>query len=240
VAFADANVGVIASSTINGGAIRRTTDAGASWSFVSSTGAVRPNAVAFGSPTVGVTVGDAAAILRTTDGGLTWTAAQVTAGVASFSDVAFADANTVVVVGATTRRSTDGGQTFSAVTTPPGNAYRVAFGSPQAGVVVGVGNQVYWTADGGQNWTAGTGAALSTVTGFREVTFLDASTVIAVRQGVTRGVILRSADGGRTWTSADSGITGVTVNLAVAFASPSVGVVTGDTGSVLRTTAGGL
>jgi photosystem II stability/assembly factor-like uncharacterized protein len=128
--------------TVNGGAIRRTTNAGASWRFVTSTGTVRPNAVAFGSATVGVTVGDA--------------------------------------------------------------------------------------------------KALSTVTEFRDVTFLDVNTAIAAGQGATRGVILSSADGGRRWTSVDSGITGAPVNFAVAFASPTVGAVTGDRGSVLRITTGGL
>jgi photosystem II stability/assembly factor-like uncharacterized protein len=242
VAFADSNVGVIVSSARSGGSIHRTTDAGATWRFAFNSGSM--NAVAFGSPTVGVAAGDNARILRTTDGGLTWTASNVSAGVVSFTGVAFADVNTVIVVGGgVTRRSTDGGQTFGPVTTPPGDAYRVAFGSPQVGVVVGFGNQVYWTADGGQTWTAGTGAALDTVGGFRDVAFLDASTAIAVGQSVSslnRGVILRSADGGRTWTAVDAGITGVFVNYAVAFGSPTVGVVTGDTGSVLRTTTGGL
>ena len=243
VAFADANVGVIVARASNGGGVYRTTNAGASWSFAFNLGAVRPNAVAFGSPTVGVTVGASGAILRTVDGGLNWSAATISPGVGltDFTGVAFADVNTVIVVGGDQlRRSTDGGQTFGAVTTPPGAAYRVAFGSPTAGVVVGFGNQVFWTADGGQTWSAGTGAALSSVTGFRDVTFLDASTAIAVGQGVGRGVILRSGDGGRTWTSVDAGITGVTVNFAVAFGTSTTGVVTGDTGSVLRTTTGGL
>jgi photosystem II stability/assembly factor-like uncharacterized protein len=241
VAFADANVGVIVARVSNGGGVYRTTNAGASWAFVFNPGAVRPNAVAFGSATVGVTAGDNAAILRTTDGGVTWSPASVSAGVIGFTDVAFADASTVVVVGeGVTRRSTDGGQTFSAVATPPGAAFRVAFGSSQNGVVVGSGNQVFWTADGGQNWSAGTGTALSTVAGFQDVTFLDTNTAIAVGQGAGRGVILRSADGGRTWVAVDAGITGVLLNSAVAFASPTVGVVTGDTGSVLRTTTGGL
>jgi photosystem II stability/assembly factor-like uncharacterized protein len=246
VSFADASVGVIVSSTSSGGTIRRTTDAGANWSFAFNSG--RMSAVAFGSSTAGVAVGDRARILRTTDAGLTWTPSTVSAGVVEFTGVAFADVNTVVVVGGgVTRRSTDGGQTFGAVAIPPGNtptdAYKVAFGSPQVGVVVGFGNQVYWTADGGQTWTAGTGAALDMVGGFRDVAFLDASTAIAVGQSVSslnRGVILRSGDGGRTWTAVDAGITGVVVNYAVAFGSPTVGVVTGDTGSVLRTTTGGL
>ncbi len=64
VAFADANVGVIVSSTSSGGTIRRTTDAGANWSFAFNSG--RMSAVAFGSSTVGVAVGDQARILRTT------------------------------------------------------------------------------------------------------------------------------------------------------------------------------
>jgi photosystem II stability/assembly factor-like uncharacterized protein len=244
IAFADANVGIIVSSRSTGGTIYRTTNAGANWSFAFNSGRMR--SVAFGSPTVGVAVGLSssgipARILRTADAGVTWTESTVSGhGLTDFTDVAFADVNTVVVVGGVTRRSTDGGQTFSPVTTPPGDAYQVAFGSPQVGVVVGFSGQVFWTADGGQNWTAGTGAALATVVRFHDVTFLDATTAIAVGQGAGRGVILRSGDGGRTWTSVDAGITGVLVNYAVAFGSPTVGVVTGDTGSVLRTTTGGL
>ncbi|MDZ7652731.1 MAG: hypothetical protein U5L03_09380 [Burkholderiaceae bacterium] len=243
IAFADANVGVIVSSRSSGGTIYRTTNAGANWTFAFNSG--RMSAAAFGSPTVGVAVGDSAngipaRILRTTDAGLTWTESTVSAGLTSFTDVAFADVNTVVAVGGVTRRSTDGGQSFSPVTTPPGDAYKVAFGSPQVGVVVGFSGQAFWTVDGGQNWTAGTGAALATVARFHDVTFLDSNTAIAVGQGGGRGVILRSGDGGRTWTAVDAGITGVLVNYGVAFGSPTTGVVTGDTGSVLRTTTGGL
>lgn len=250
IAFADSSVGLIVTSSSSGGRILRTTDAGANWSVAFNSG--RMEAVAFGSSTVGVAVGAQARILRTMDAGLTWTPSSVSAGVVGFTGVAFADISTVVVVGGgVTRRSTDGGQTFGTVTTPPGNAYRVAFGSPQVGVVVGSGSQVYWTADGGQTWTAGTGAALATVSGFRDVAFLDANTAIAVGEGCSpdcvanpfgspRGVILRSGDGGRTWTSVDAGITGVLSNNAVAFGSPTVGVVTGGLGSVLRTTTGGL
>lgn len=244
IAFADANVGVIVTSRSSGGSILRTTDAGANWSFAFNSGRMR--SVAFGSPTVGVAVGlsssgTPARILRTADAGVTWTESTVSGqGLTDFTDVAFADVNTVIVVGGVTRRSTDGGQTFSPVTTPPGDAYQVAFGSPQVGVVVGFSGQVFWTADGGQNWTAGTGAALATVARFHDVTFLDSTTAIAVGQGAGRGVILRSSDGGRTWTSVDAGITGVLINYAVAFGSPTDGVVTGDTGSVLRTTTGGL
>jgi photosystem II stability/assembly factor-like uncharacterized protein len=252
IAFADSNVGVIvAGRSGNLGRILRTTDAGVTWNQVLSTGPLRR--VAFGSSTVGVAVGDSqsgtpARILRTTDGGINWTDSTISPGVGviSFTGVAFADASTVVVVGGgQLRRSTDGGQSFGAVTTPPPavstGAYRVAFGSSTVGVVVGFGSQVFWTADGGQTWAPGSGAALSTVTGFRDVTFLNGSTAIAVGEGVgARGVILRSDDGGKTWTAVDGGISGVIVNSAVAFANATTGVVTGDTGSVLRTTTGGL
>jgi len=202
------------------------------------------NKVAFGSASVGVAVGDDARILRTTDAGVTWTQSTVSAGELAITDVAFGDVNTVFATsGGTIRRSTDGGQTFSTINRPPPAVFitAVAFSSAQVGVVVGLSaSDVYWTADSGQTWTRGTGAALtSSFINFRDVVFLDANTAIAVGVDSPRGVILRTDDGGRTWRSIDAGITGVQGNNAVAFASPTVGLVTGGAGSVLRTTTGG-
>jgi photosystem II stability/assembly factor-like uncharacterized protein len=67
------------------------------------------------------------------------------------------------------------------------------------------------------------------------VTRVHASTLVAVGQG---GTILRSVDGGLTWTAVPSG-TGVALN-GVAFAGPSLGIAVGENGTILRTVDGGL
>src|SRR5229473_1345081 len=62
----------------------------------------------------------------------------------------------------------------------------------------------------------------------------DSSTIVAVGE---RGIIVRSTDGGETWTRQDSG-TSNHLN-GVSFVNASIGTATGGLGTILRTVDGG-
>jgi photosystem II stability/assembly factor-like uncharacterized protein len=69
----------------------------------------------------------------------------------------------------------------------------------------------------------------------RAVTRVHASILVAVGES---GTILRSVDGGLSWSSVPSG-TRVALN-GVAFAGPSLGIAVGENGTILRSVDGGL
>jgi photosystem II stability/assembly factor-like uncharacterized protein len=71
------------------------------------------------------------------------------------------------------------------------------------------------------------------------VGFADANTATAVGQNQETGVgaILRTEDGGATWTSQVSGTTNLL--LGVAFVDASSGIAVGGQGTILRTVDGG-
>jgi photosystem II stability/assembly factor-like uncharacterized protein len=64
---------------------------------------------------------------------------------------------------------------------------------------------------------------------------MDASTGTAVGE---QGTILRTVDGGATWTSQSSGTTNLL--LGVSFVDASTGTAVGHLGTILRTDTGGV
>ena len=187
VHFFDAQHGFIA-----GSGIFRTTDSGQTWQDFRSndngdtwsatyvTGAISPpgcQAIAFGSPTVGIIVRSHdenqlinSSILRTTDSGVTWNKVAIPAadiGQATLADVCFTNPQAVVAVGnhpesgSVILRSTDSGATWSATTLELVRDLRaVHFVNEQIGFAVGsfgsgsinTGSCVVKTADGGASW----------------------------------------------------------------------------------------
>ena len=95
-ALLDANTATVVGS---GGAILRTTDAGATWSAQPSGTTAYLSAVCFTDIYTGTVVGSNGAILRTTDGGATWTS-QWPKPYYTFTGVSFTDAYTGTAVGA--------------------------------------------------------------------------------------------------------------------------------------------
>jgi hypothetical protein len=164
------------------------------------------NRVGFGSATTGIAVGRNI-MVGTSDGGANWQLLETNitgAGVLSeFSDVAYVDANTVVVVGSdkltgTTGviyRSTDAGTTWTLVATSPQSPKYVAF-SGNFGLAATY-NTLLRTTDGGVTWTTITpGYSINAIvldpTGFA---LADVYNPVSKQYEM-----LHSSDVGLTWT----------------------------------------
>jgi photosystem II stability/assembly factor-like uncharacterized protein len=118
--------------------------------------------------------------------------------------VAFADGNTVVVMGniGQTMRSTDAGATWTAGFAFSASAfYRLRFSSPTFGLAVSAGNGLTLrTTDGGETWTRiGGGTIDENVVGMAASP--SGNVVLAGSLGRD---LLRSADGGATWRRSGS------------------------------------
>ena len=215
------------------GSILRTTDAGATWTRISSGTAARLSGVSFADANTGIAVGDQGAILRTVDGGSTWTP-QPSGTTNVLWGVSFTDAGTGTVVGdaGTILRTTDGGATWSRQSS--GTADRlngVSFTSANTGTIVGANGTILRTVDGGVTWKPQSSGTRNWLYG---VSFISANTGFVVGDG---GVILRTTNGGATWTPQSSGFLGSL--FAISFADASTGIAVGARGAVLRITDGG-
>src|SRR5215470_14626255 len=159
------------------------------------------------SPSSTVAVGDFGTILRTTDGGATWTP-QFSGTTYRLRGVSFVDANNGTAVGdfGTIVRTTDGGATWTPQTSGTTNAlYGVSFVDANTGTAVGDFGTILNTTDGGATWTRQFSGTIDYLYG---VSFTDGNTGTAVGcvlvtphpRCAGRGAILRTTDGGVTWT----------------------------------------
>lgn len=185
----------------------RSTDAGLTWQTVSEstrlTDALNalPRDLHFGSPTVGLLVGQAG-VLRTADGGQSWASLPAFDGKLVVG-AAFADASTVVVLKRSDsstsgedfdlQRSTDGGLSFTPVAGAQVQSLR--FNGAGVGLAVGRQGAVWRSADRGATWTQVRPNNFSEVP-LWQVRWADNSTAFATSERQ----LLRSADGGQTWS----------------------------------------
>jgi photosystem II stability/assembly factor-like uncharacterized protein len=179
--------------------------------------------------------------MRSTDAGATWTITFN--AISGWTDLAAPgngvlvgtksnyDVNVNVNVGPGVFRSTDNGQTWVKVLNEI--VHSVAFHSATQGIAVGLG--IWRTSDAGQTWNVV--QAPGSVQLYRIVSPApDVYVAIGSMPG-TPAVIMRSVDGGQTWTSL---LPNTTEQLAdIAFGSASVGAIVTGFGKVLRTTDGG-
>jgi photosystem II stability/assembly factor-like uncharacterized protein len=158
-----------------------------------------------------------------------------------FNCVKFTSASTVLAGnGSGLLRSTNGGTTFSPVNTPLlTSIYGLHFFDANNGIGVGSvsGNteMIFRTSDGGVNWSVvyfnNNGPLLRTL---NSVHFPTATTGYAVGHN---GRILKSTDGGGTWTAVSTPTTAI-LN-SVYFTSAATGYIAGN-GVLLSTTNGGV
>ena len=218
------------------GATARTVDGGASWQIMS---AYPDCPVIYGMDFINETTGlvggnrvsttdGGPGIFKTTDSGATW----VRKYPSSANDVLWLDQSTAVAtVGVTIVRSTDAGETWFVVTEAisTGMSRMIKL---QNGTIAGISfNGDLWrSSDGGLNW-------ISTPTGGngRDIAFFDNLLGIIVGQG---GTILKTTDGGDTWTSLNSGVGGINLPDIEMF-DDNAGLAVGDNGFVFRTLNGG-
>ncbi|MBC8145529.1 MAG: hypothetical protein H7X80_08075 [bacterium] len=197
------------------GSILRSTDAGATWTQLTSHTRRTLAAVKHASGPLAIAVGDSGTIRRTTDGGYTWrivrwTTDQHLRGVDNLGE------NFWLAVGfnGTVARSTNAGGGFDTI--PSGitahlNAIDIVDGETM--IAVGDSGLVFTTADSGATWTRHPTGVSSTL---RTVTFLNRNDGFVAGDN---GVLLRTSDGGLTWNH----ITGHDVTTILSVAIPSRG-----------------
>jgi photosystem II stability/assembly factor-like uncharacterized protein len=176
--------------------------------------------------------------MRSTDAGATWTTTFNALDVYWWD---LAAPGNGVLLGATQGgfgpdfgiyRSTDGGQTWASVLRE--EVFSIAVENATQGVAVGRG--IWRTSDGGATWSVA--QAPSSTVQLDRVTSPAAGVYVAIGYMLGTGaVIMRSTDGGQTWTSP---VPNTTEQLAdVAFGNAMTGVIITGYGKVLRTTDGG-
>jgi len=217
----------------SGGAIRKTTTDGASWTPLASGTSSTLRDLWFVSDAVGFACGDGGTVVRTADGS-GWSDVSVGAAV-TLRGVHFVDALTGWVVGdgGFIRRTVDGGASWGVPSAVPTtrDLHDVWFVDSGTGYAVGDFGTVIRSVDGGDHWTevsAGSLARLNAVdfTG-------DGVKGLAVGEG---GVILRTLDGGAAWTSSDSGVTVDLLGVSVPdTGSGLVAYACGAGGTILKT-----
>lgn len=227
------------------GTVIRSMDGGVTWTITDSGTQQQLSSVAFADANTGMAVGDGGTILRTSDGGLTWESVRVMPTGGTLRSVALWDAENGIVVGFTPRpprqhdsivlRTTDGGATWARLPNL-GGPYLFGVSCPDVGVctVVGGGRNgggqvIYRTTDGGDTWLNQSPSRSRPA--LYAVAFTDVDTGTAV--GYNAG-ILRTIDGGLSWTQQRAAGTFQGVSLVDA----TTGTVVGG-GSILRTTDGG-
>jgi photosystem II stability/assembly factor-like uncharacterized protein len=161
--------------------------------------------------------------------------------------VSFSDANNGIAVGyGTMFRTTDGGATWKDQLVDPHYSFRgVRFTNASTAIAVGIFAPIIRTTDAGVTWTKDSswwsGRALYSIS------FTDANTGTIVGSGLyscvngicdtLKAAILRTTNGGATWTSQSSGT--LATLIGVHFTDANTGTAVGGGGTILRTTNGG-
>lgn len=167
------------------------TDGGQSWTQRAEFSET-VNAVAFGSATQGVVVGDGGRVMATSDGGKTWSN-RFSGSTSYLRRVSFSEPGVAWAVGSagTLLNSRDGGQTWTAL--KPGTTaefQNVRFLDAQRGWVVGSGGTLLRTQDGGKTWLQ---QATGTQRHLNDVFFVDSRTGWLTNE---EGAVLATGTGG--------------------------------------------
>jgi photosystem II stability/assembly factor-like uncharacterized protein len=216
------------------GAMLRSIDAGAHWAPVNAGVPDKwLHAVAFASDTVVLAAGSHGTLLRSTDAGVTWTrisdSFQRFPG-ADFWSISMKDASHGTLADTNGMYQTvDGGLTWT-TSIGPGQFLSAAYSPLGALVAVGAHGQASVSPNGSSSWIAVNDAYAGGGTG---AAFASPSVGVVVTEA---GAILRTSDGGITWSSV-LGATDVPLYRA-AFADASTGVAVG-AGVPWRTTDAG-
>ncbi|OQX25344.1 MAG: hypothetical protein BWK80_16070 [Desulfobacteraceae bacterium IS3] len=187
--------------------------------------------VSFTDSSTGWAVGDGGVILHTSDGGATWTS-QKSGATNNLLSVSFVNSTTGWASGAggVLLSTTDGGTTWTPLTSGvPDDLKGICFVDAEKGWTVAA-IFILKTPNSGENWIP----AMLFGNPFTAIYFPDSINGWAVREG---GLILKTGDGGGTWTDQTSG-TENNLN-AVYFANAGSGCAVGASGTILTTSNGG-
>jgi photosystem II stability/assembly factor-like uncharacterized protein len=220
------------------GAIVRTQDGGINWELQKSGTMDNLFGVAANGARGAVAVGANGTILRTINRGATWERRQ--SGVrAGLLDVDFADANHGIAVGDNViLRTSDGGDTWASFDCKCNSGLRrVSMADANTAFAVG-SDWLYSTLDGGATWTTHWMGFNGPGHWLYDVSLTDAQTATMVGES---GLIMRTTDGGNTWTYQDAETQAIL--RSVSFADATHGVIVGEPTNhepvVLRTSDGG-
>lgn len=221
----DANNAVVVG--VNG-AIRRTIDAGATWTNQSqnNVGSTALRAVKMFDSTHTYAIGDIGMMFYARNGGDSWFT-LLQGSLATWYAVDFSDVDHGWAVGTNgaIMRTADAGQTWEQQAAGIVSWRAVAFSGSSNGWVVGDGGAIKHT-NNGIDWVAQTSTTTNQLNG---LWFTSATTGFAV--GNT-GTILKTIDGGTTWVAKPSG---TVQNLnAVWFADANTGYAVGATGTIRK------
>ena len=218
------------------GKILLTSDGGEIWDSASFNIALKLNGVFFASEQVVYTVGEEATVLKSTDGGINWTDVGLDSSY-TLNSLFFINENTGWVVGNSRRRfqTTNGGISWEPhhITTNYENINSVFFINANKGWALGSGI-VAITNDGGETWTE----ISTTYWDQKSIFFVDDYTgYITGNDTWDEGFILKSTDGGLTWT--ESFISDIYLLNSMAIATHDNIFVVSDKGGIIATTDGG-
>ena len=205
-----------------GGTMLRTVDGGAEWETVAPPVLKAFTGVHFVSPAEGWVCGTDGVILHSTDGGITWDEQDSNFDL-SFFEIEFVNDLVGYAVGrlGEVRATTDGGETWVRKVTPysdPSGPYdtvalvNLEFVTEDEGWVVGNKfDVILHTADGGDTWDVQRYEVDGGYLG--DLHFWDGTTGITVGAAFDLAKVLRTDDGGATWTEtfvdADYELTGL-------------------------------
>lgn len=230
-------------------AIKVTNDGGSHWSTVDlPQGSEDGSALACAGPRTCAVATRHPAVLFTADGGATWRRTAVPAGVVGVAELTCSSPTACVAIGsgpatpgtpsgpALALRTTDGGATWSVSTVPSPfiASSRHGLSCPGAGRCVTAGvvpdqsiGAVRFSTDGGATWSASTlppGVAY-----IHALACPDATDCLALGNGLSKTrtgdpygptQVLRSTDGGRTWTRGATDIGGGVTAESLACPTP--------------------
>jgi photosystem II stability/assembly factor-like uncharacterized protein len=254
VKFLDNNVGFVLAQERQ---VLKTTDNGQTWSELTPIpGSAIMASFDFTSENVGVAVGATGSIYRTTDGGATWTGPlSIALGVTTpatpnpitraLNSVRFYDANTGYIFGnyGTILQTTDGGATWSRILNEQATAVHYYTASVIDATTARIG--VLYDAPYALNSLTITKAdktvnGLTTNAGYYGSYFFDANTgYMAGYRRSTYLDILKTTDGGVTWTKNVINDTNTGTLRGIKFLNTQSGIAVGDAGNVWETSDAG-
>ncbi|MCC6600688.1 MAG: T9SS type A sorting domain-containing protein [Crocinitomicaceae bacterium] len=232
--FVDANTGYTVGSR---GKILKTTDGGHHWEHYYTGIEENFSCVKFYNSSLGVVLGGNETILITHNGGGTWELVTGDLNLpfsGNFSDIWFHDADHWSITSYNAILKTDdGGVTWYYILTNSNNNVRkIVFKDASNGFLTTNGAYtIYKTTDGGATWNFS--SAFSMDTPANDFIFVDVNTGLLALSG---GDIVRTADGGNSWTAVYNGSIPL---FGFVFTDAQNGYCVGDDGTILRTTDGG-
>jgi photosystem II stability/assembly factor-like uncharacterized protein len=240
-------IGPVSSVVAGGCTLRRSDDGGATfrrlrWTESESRCDSPIAGISFPDTITGYVLTEDGGVYRTDDGGDSWLAVgSVPADVSEdnqepATDLFFADPD---VGFATTRRgvyrTSNGGLSWSPEATGPGGFESVYFAGPLAGYAVGRGGSAYTTTNGGLSWKATSASLTAPSLTLTSVRCADALLCAVTTSAGDR--LLRTIDGGATWTAAF--LPDGAEALSTAFTSVQGAVAAGSSGALATSSDGG-